>query len=104
MPFYENQHSASLNLTQRSTIAKGITTLYTTTFTAPSLFVNICFKPVNDEDYFTGGERMTGKNRIFVQTRGGGGRSAEVFDKLAENIEQIWEDAVGTGESYGSVK
>jgi len=62
----------------------------------------MCFKPVRDEDYFTRGERMTGTNRIFVQTRGGGGRSAEVFDKLAKNIEQLWKNVVGNVESCGS--
>ncbi|KAL7907748.1 hypothetical protein GGI35DRAFT_481401 [Trichoderma velutinum] len=77
MPFYEVQHSAPLTVTQRSDIAKGITRLYNETFNAPSMFVNVCFVPVKDEDYYCGGNRKLGTNRIL------------------QRVEDIWNNIVG---------
>lgn len=97
MPFYEIQHSLILTPTQRTKLAKDLTTLHSTTFNAPSLFVNVRFVALNDpdEDYFYGGERRLGTNRIFAFVRSGPSRGAEILDKLGEEIEKVWDGVVG---------
>lgn len=88
-------HSLPLIASQRSDIAKSITELYNKTFNAPSIFINVRFVPVMDEDYYCGGKRKPGTNRIFVYTRGCGGRTAETFAILAERVERIWNNTIG---------
>ncbi|KAK7225224.1 hypothetical protein V2G26_013227 [Clonostachys chloroleuca] len=98
MPFYEISHSYSLTPADREALANGITSLHCTTFT-PSLFVNILFSPIKDEEYWYGGKRKTNSNRIFAHVRGGSNRSSESFAKLAKDLEAIWDNVVGKEES-----
>jgi phenylpyruvate tautomerase PptA (4-oxalocrotonate tautomerase family) len=96
MPFYEIQHSAILSPEQRQSLAERITELHASMFTAPSLFVNVRFTSAQgEEDYFYGGKRRHGTNRIVAFVRSGGNRGSAMFDKLAEEIEGIWDDVVG---------
>jgi phenylpyruvate tautomerase PptA (4-oxalocrotonate tautomerase family) len=95
MPFYEIQHSTPLSPTQKHDLAQTTTRLHSTTFNAPSLFVNVKFTDVDNEDYFIGGRKRDGANRIFVHVRGGGTRSHEAFAELAKEIEKLWYDMLG---------
>ncbi|CAI6071399.1 unnamed protein product [Clonostachys chloroleuca] len=99
MPFYEISHSYSLTPADREALANGITSLHCTTFNTPSLFVNILFSPIKDEEYWYGGKRKTNSNRIFAHVRGGSNRSSESFAKLAKDLEAIWDNVVGKEES-----
>jgi phenylpyruvate tautomerase PptA (4-oxalocrotonate tautomerase family) len=104
MPFYEITHSYPLTPTQRQLIAERITDLHSTTFNAPSLFVNINFSPItSSEDYFYGGKRRPNTNRIFAHVRSGPSRSSKDFDRLAEDIDGIWDDVVGLKEGDSRV-
>lgn len=108
MPFYEVQHSFPLTPTQKSALAANITNLHATTFSAPSLFVNVKFSPLPaSEDYYIGGQLRPNTNRIFAHVRSGQGRGDEAFAKLAASIETIWNEVVEGGEGdfgVGNVK
>ncbi|KAH8684336.1 hypothetical protein BGZ60DRAFT_164463 [Tricladium varicosporioides] len=102
MPFYNIEHSIPLSPSQKSSLAKQITNLHSIKFNAPSLFVNIKFSPLDsssatliDPNFFVGGKPKAGLNYIWAHVRGGGGRSQEHFDKLAESVEEIWNDVTG---------
>lgn len=96
MPFYEIQHSHTLTPNQRSSLATKITNLHATTFTVPSIFVNVRFSPVSpDEDFFYGGRRRYDTNRVFAHVRSGKSRGKETFDGLAEGVEKIWHEVMG---------
>ncbi|KAK0110710.1 hypothetical protein ONS96_002309 [Cadophora gregata f. sp. sojae] len=98
MPFYDVQHSLPLTTSQRSSLAKELTTLHATSFNAPTIFVNVKFTPNSeDEGYFVGGEHRPSTNRIFVHVRSGKGRGDEAFAKLAADVEQVWNKVVGRG-------
>lgn len=99
MPFYDISHSYAFTPAQREALAERITTLHCTMFNAPSMFVNIRFAPIKDEEYWYGRKRKPNTNRIFGHVRNGSNRSAEAFAKLAEEIEAIWDDVVGRTES-----
>ncbi|KAF4629101.1 hypothetical protein G7Y89_g9048 [Cudoniella acicularis] len=111
MPFYHVQHSVSLDASQRQSLPTKITHLHSTTFNAPSLFVNIKFSPSpsgqdsNEEHYFIGGKlKASGQtNVIFAYVRGGGSRSQSAFDKLAEEVEKIWDEVTGLKGSLQAV-
>ncbi|CZT08116.1 hypothetical protein WAI453_002247 [Rhynchosporium graminicola] len=99
MPFYEVQHAFPLTASQRSSLAKDLTTLHATSFNAPTIFVNVKFTPnAADEGYFVGGEHQPTTNRIFVHVRSGKGRGDEAFAKLAKDVEDVWDRAVGREE------
>ncbi|KAH6679161.1 hypothetical protein B0J14DRAFT_580185 [Halenospora varia] len=110
MPFYDIQHSTPLSPSQKSSLATQITQLHSTTFNTPSLFVNIKFSlPQSsstssaDPNFFVGGKPKTALNYIWAHVRGGGGRSQEHFDRLAESIEGIWDDVIGEKGSLQAV-
>jgi len=97
MPFYEIQHHIPIGPQQREQLAKAFTNLHATTFSTPSLFVNIRFINLDfngDEDYFYGGERHPRTNRISVHVRSGGDKN---YEKYAEEIERLWDEIVGGG-------
>ncbi|KAH6967961.1 hypothetical protein BKA56DRAFT_559939 [Ilyonectria sp. MPI-CAGE-AT-0026] len=99
MPFYDISHSYAFTPAQREALAERITTLHCTMFNTPSMFVNIRFAPIKDEEYWYGRKCKPNTNRIFGHVRSGSNRSAEAFAKLAEEIEAIWDDVVGKTES-----
>ncbi|KAF7553398.1 hypothetical protein G7Z17_g3637 [Cylindrodendrum hubeiense] len=99
MPFYDISHTYAFTPVRREALAERITTLHCTMFNTPSLFVNIRFSPIKDEEYWYGGKRKTNTNRIFAHVRGGSSRSPDDFAKLAKEIEAIWDDVVGRKES-----
>lgn len=99
MPFYEIQHHYPLGPTQRQRLAKALTDLHARTFTTPATFVNVRFRLMDfgEENFFVGGEPRFKTNQIFVHVRSGSSRGRETFEKLAKDIENIWDDVVGGG-------
>lgn len=55
MPLYEIHHSCALSPSQRAALARAITILHCTTFSAPSIFVNVTFHPTSAQTIFVGG-------------------------------------------------
>ena len=93
MPLYEIQHSFPLTRHIKTELAAQITTLHATTFTTPSLFVNVNFIGIDasSENYFIAGQaRPNGCNRITGMVRTSEKRVKKDFDALAEKIEAIW--------------
>ena len=79
------------------TLAESITTLHATTFTTPSMFVNVCFSShdATDKSYYVAGKPRTEcTNRIIGYVRTSSSRSKSDFDALAEKIEDAWHAAV----------
>ncbi|KAE8443969.1 hypothetical protein EG329_001193 [Mollisiaceae sp. DMI_Dod_QoI] len=106
MPFYEIIHHINLTRQQRETLAREITTLHSKAFSAPSYFVNIKFSPSHNAsilapsspvvpEYFIAGKARPHPNLIFAHVRSGASRSNDAFAKLAEDIENIWDEVVG---------
>lgn len=99
MPFYEIQHHHPLGPKQREKLAKNLTDLHARTFNAPAMFVNVRFRSMDfgEENFFVGGQPRFKTNQIFVHVRSGSNRSSEVFDKLAADIEKVWDEVVDGG-------
>ena len=97
MPLYDIQHSVPLTKPQKQQLADKITHLHATTFTTPSLFVNMQFTSLDPSDgnYFIAGKpRPEGYNRITGMVRTSESRTKKDFDNIAEKIEQIWDEVV----------
>ncbi|KAI1614044.1 hypothetical protein EDD37DRAFT_471741 [Exophiala viscosa] len=102
MPMYQIQHTIPLTASQKHAIARSITSLHSTTFVTPSLFVNVVFQHLKTSDdgpnYFLAGEPTSashGPNRILALVRSSPGRTKATFDDLAVKIENAWYDAIG---------
>ncbi|KIV77221.1 hypothetical protein PV11_09036 [Exophiala sideris] len=97
------QHTIPLTAAQKHAIAQAITSLHSTTFVTPSLFVNVVFQQLKNSDdddptYFLAGEPTStpnGPNRILALVRSSPARSKQTFDDLAVKIENAWYDAIG---------
>jgi len=102
MPFYEVQHTYALTPPQQQAIAQHITTLHSTTFLTPSLFVNVVFQHLRQDThsttYFLAGQPVAhnaaGPNRILGMVRQGPSRTKADFDRLAKRIEDAWDEVV----------
>ena len=93
MPLYEIYHSFPLTRRDKDDLAKQLTKLHTTTFTTPSLFVNINFIDfdASSSDYYVAGtSRPNSANRITGMVRTSEKRQKADFDKLALGIENVW--------------
>lgn len=109
MPLYEIQHSVPLTRQQNVELAGQITHLHATTFTTPSLFVNVNFTDIDAsaQSFFIAGRpRPNGCNRITGMVRTSDKRTKQDFDTLAEKIESIWNQVVRgiESQSEGSAK
>ncbi|KAJ2968225.1 hypothetical protein NQ176_g9285 [Zarea fungicola] len=89
-------HSIPLSREQKDTLASFITTLHTSTFRAPSFFVNVRFvTPEADGDYYVAGKaRPTSPNRITATVRTSPTRTKEIFDSTAQKIAAKWNEVV----------
>lgn len=97
MPLYEISHSFPLTRKLKDQLAKQITELHATTFTTPSLFVNVHFKDIDataENYYIAGSTRVGGINRITGMVRTAESRTKKDFDSLSEKIEGIWNSVV----------
>ncbi|KAL6819142.1 hypothetical protein V8C40DRAFT_281482 [Trichoderma camerunense] len=102
MPFYEIHHSYPLTRAQKQKFASSITELHSTTFTTPSLFVNIRFVPAEPAgEFFVAAKPVepTSPNRVMALVRMGADRTKAQFDNLAGKIEKSWNEIVGYDDS-----
>ncbi|KAE9978875.1 hypothetical protein EG327_007213 [Venturia inaequalis] len=100
MPLYTITHTTPLSSTKKDKLAAALTTLHSTKFTTPKLFVNIRF--VNAEhsrvETYVAGKSMQGRENNYLEAhvRDGAGRGREVFDELAGEVAGVWEDVTHT--------
>ncbi|KAF3070073.1 hypothetical protein CFAM422_007024 [Trichoderma lentiforme] len=86
-----------VDLAQKQKFAPSITELHSTTFTTPSLFVNIRFVPAEPTgDFFVAAKPVepTSPNRVFALVRMGADRTKAQFNNLAGKIEKSWNEIV----------
>ncbi|KAM0252752.1 hypothetical protein ACHAQJ_007590 [Trichoderma viride] len=95
MPMYDVQCSLSLSKDEKDKIAKAITRIHTTTFTVPSLFVNVQFTNLPAGSSYQAGEERKA-NRIIAFLRGGP-RTREQFIDVTKQIKQAWDDILNNG-------
>jgi phenylpyruvate tautomerase PptA (4-oxalocrotonate tautomerase family) len=58
MPLYTVSHHTHLSSSQQDELAASITTIHTTLFTTPFLFVNVRFEHLDLHSYFVAGKRV----------------------------------------------
>ncbi|KAF2208957.1 hypothetical protein CERZMDRAFT_100946 [Cercospora zeae-maydis SCOH1-5] len=97
MPLYEIRHTTPLSPSQHDALAQGLTTLHSTRFTTPKLFVNVLFTPFANVPYYAGGDAKQ-SNHIIANVRTGPSRSQEDWDALSRDVVKLWEDVVGRAE------
>lgn len=77
MPLYEISHTCVLSPEQQEKIAKGITDLHCTTFSAPAIFVNVVFHRYDDSQadngeyskaVFVGGKKASIESFLHTYT------------------------------------
>lgn len=93
MPYYEVNHAVLLTESQKDDLAKAITTLHTTRFSAPRLFVNVKFTDISSTPFYIGGKRRT-KSHILAHVRTGPSRSNKDFNSLCADLTSAWNDIV----------
>jgi phenylpyruvate tautomerase PptA (4-oxalocrotonate tautomerase family) len=99
MSFYEIQHHCPIGPSQRKELAQKLTQLHANAFDTPLMFVNVRFHIMDfsEENFFVGGESQFRTNQIFVYIHGGPERTSAVLNKLAADIEKVWDEVVGGG-------
>ncbi|KAF1362865.1 hypothetical protein EJ07DRAFT_105836 [Lizonia empirigonia] len=90
MPLYEIHHSCALSPSQRAALARAITTLHCTTFSAPSIFVNVTFHPTSGQTIFVGGALQC-TNYILGHLRPRPNNAANRTHVVA-TLTQIWNE------------
>lgn len=101
MPHYQIHASTFLSASQRDTLAARVTTLHCSTFTAPSIFVNITFHPHDTQNY-VGGKRQDKQNYIVGHIRPRPASARQKVQELVKGIMATWDEVVrpdGTGAS-----
>ncbi|KAI8942280.1 hypothetical protein NX059_000359 [Plenodomus lindquistii] len=95
MPHYSIHHSTPLTPSQTAALARKITNLHTTLFSAPSIFVNITFHPTtpSTQTTFVGG-RQVRTNYINGFLRPRGPEKAAELKTLVLEIGKAWEEIV----------
>jgi hypothetical protein len=104
MPLYEIHHSVPLLPAQLSTLAKAITNLHCSTFSAPSSFVNIVFHPSTTSEttigpaIFVGGAQHE-TNYIIGHLRPRSSKPADQLNILTAELTKIWNQVVRSGDN-----
>lgn len=99
MPLYEIHHSTPLLPHQLSAIAKAITNLHCSTFSAPSSFVNIVFHPATTSEttigpaIYVGGEQHQ-TNYIIGHLRPRPSKPRDTLNTLVEGLTAVWNEVV----------
>lgn len=93
MPYYEVNHSILLTESQKDDLATSITTLHSTRFSTPKLFVNVKFTDISDQTFYIGGKRRT-KSHILAHVRTGPSRSNADFNALCADLSAAWDKVV----------
>jgi phenylpyruvate tautomerase PptA (4-oxalocrotonate tautomerase family) len=87
MPLYEIHHSHTLTAAQQRALATSITALHCSTFSAPSLFVNIVFLP--SSTHFVGGAAAQ-PNYIIGHLRPRGPENGAKLATIVAELTRIW--------------
>ena len=58
MPLYEIEHISPLSRSQKDALAASITQIHSHLFTTPSLFVNVRFTNISNQDVYIGGKKV----------------------------------------------
>ncbi|KAJ7741747.1 hypothetical protein DFH07DRAFT_837292 [Mycena maculata] len=103
MPLYEVWHSYPLSEAQRADLAQRITTIHTTVFTVPAVFVHVRFANYAATDHYMGGKKRTGTiNLVLGNVRAGTSRTRDLYESLCRQIEVAWTAAVGPATQGGA--
>ena len=94
MPYYEINHSIPLLPSQQDDLAAAITSLHSTRFSTPRLFVNVKFTDISQHSgFYIGGKKVT-KSHILAHVRTGPSRSTSDFDALCSDISAARDEIV----------
>ncbi|KAH8159263.1 hypothetical protein CIB48_g8981 [Xylaria polymorpha] len=93
MPLYEFAHTVPLSPQQQDSLAEAITTLHTTFFTTPSLFVNVRFISADVYRSYVGGKRRQ-SNILTARVRTSPARKREMFEELCLKVAEVWKNIV----------
>lgn len=58
MPLYEIEHVTPLSSSQKDALALSVTQIHSHLFTTPSLFVNVRFTDIRNQDIYIGGKKV----------------------------------------------
>ena len=97
MPLYEFRHTTPLTDAQQDALAEAITTIHSTKFTTPKLFVNVSFTDYSKVNTYVAGKRKK-INSIVANVRTGPSRSQKDFDDLSLEVVKAWEKIVPDAE------
>ena len=89
MPLYEIHHSHPLTTAQHHALARSITTLHCTTFSVPSLFVNVVFHPTTTTFTAVGGA-VAQTNYIVGHLRPRGPENRRKLGLVVAELTRIW--------------
>lgn len=93
MPLYEVNHSVLLTSSQKSDLAQAITSIHSTRFITPTLFVHVKFHDTSSTDLFIGGAAKQ-KSHILAHVRAGPSRSRQDYNALCADIARAWDEIV----------
>jgi phenylpyruvate tautomerase PptA (4-oxalocrotonate tautomerase family) len=96
MPFYTVQHAVPLTVSQQDELAEALTTLHSTRFTTPRLFVNVGFTDVSKATTYVAGRRKV-SNTIQGFVRAGATRTQQDWDDHSRDIAAAWDRIIGKG-------
>ncbi|KAK4980141.1 hypothetical protein LTR42_000448 [Elasticomyces elasticus] len=96
MPFYEVKHTTPLTVSQKDELANAITTIHSTKFSTPKLFVNVEFQDTSNASTYVGGKQKAA-NHLFAHVRSGSSRRREDWEDLTSQLQAAWDKTVGAG-------
>ncbi|KAK5702600.1 hypothetical protein LTR97_003545 [Elasticomyces elasticus] len=96
MPFYEVKHTTPLTVSQKDELANAITTIHSTKFSTPKLFVNVEFQDTSNASTYVGGKQKAA-NHLFAHVRSGPSRRREDWEDLTSQLQAAWDKTVGAG-------
>ncbi|KAF2121082.1 hypothetical protein BDV96DRAFT_203373 [Lophiotrema nucula] len=94
MPLYEVFHGVHLTPIQRASLAKKLTHLHCSTFSAPSIFVNVTFHAAKEGDVEFAGGKEVPVNKIIAHLRPRPTKPADTIPNLTSAIIASWNSVV----------
>ena len=93
MPYYEVNHTILLTESQKQDLANAITTLHSTRFTTPRMFVNVKFTDISNTPFYIAGKKRT-RSHILAHVRTGPSRTNKDFNALCTDLFTAWDEIV----------
>ena len=91
MPYYEVNHTTLLTSSQKQDLASALTTLHSTRFTTPRMFVNVKFTDISSTPFYIAGKPAT-RSHILAHVRTGPSRTNKDFTDLCADIFSAWNE------------